>query len=912
MTPVLEGHAKPAGPEPSSRPAVQYGLAVLGIAAATLLRFPLEPWLHGQAPFALYYLPILVTAWYTGVGPTLLATALSLVSARLFFVDLQRPGAAPAMLMFLLVSGAMALMARAGRQIRRERARALATALRHEQAADFAAWEWTREDPVVHSQRLAKLVGLDTGDSTRLRLEQLRGLIHRDDIGEIEQRIREAVRTGAPFRVEFRATHPRGERWLAVVGEVQRDPSGRLERAAGVCLDITERKRADETRAYLAAIVESSDDAIIAKDLEGTIQSINAAAERIFGYPASELVGKPVSVLVPPERQAEEKEMLERLRRGERIDHFETVRLTRDGRPIDVSLTVSPIRDPSGAIIGASKMARDITDRKRTDDALAEQREWLETTLTSIGDAVLAADMDGRVVFMNPVAERLTGWTAAEARGRLCEEVFRIINETTRQPAPNPVRRAIAEGVVVGLANHSVLIAADGTERPIDDSGAPIRNRRGRVAGVVMVFRDISERRRVEVERQTATLDRERLLDSERVARAEAERANRIKDDFMAMVSHELRTPLNAILGWARILLDDPGEELRLRQGLEVIERNTRIQAQLISDLLDISRIVSGKLRLEIQPVSLAVVIDDAVQTVQAAAQAKGIELTREVPDELGPAVGDPARLQQAVWNLLSNAIKFTPKGGRVSVTLRPVDSEAEITVSDNGIGIRADALPYVFERFRQGEAMTTRRFGGLGLGLAIVKQLVELHGGQVRAESAGEGKGASFTLRLPLASARVPALPTLETSGRGAILQDGGSLDNVRVLVVEDDPDTRDLVERLLREHRAEVVTAASAQDALAALAATSPDILVSDIGLPEMDGYELIQTIRRRDAAAGGRIPAVALTAFARSEDRTRALRAGYQAHVAKPVEPAELVATVASIADLISKRKNEASGS
>jgi signal transduction histidine kinase/ActR/RegA family two-component response regulator len=447
-----------------------------------------------------------------------------------------------------------------------------------------------------------------------------------------------------------------------------------------------------------------------------------------------------------------------------------------------------------------------------------------------------------------------------------------------------------------------VLIAADGTERPIDDSGAPIRGRDGRTVGTVLVFRDVSDRRRIEAEREQSTLERERLLIAERTARAEAERANRLKDDFVAMVSHELRTPLNAISGWTDLLLRNRHDEAFMTRGLDVIARNTRLQTQLISDLLDISRIVSGKLRLEIQSVDLASVIDAAIETVQHTADEKAITIAREVERTMGPVSGDPGRLQQVMWNLLSNALKFTANGGRVEITLRSAGESAEIVVRDNGVGIRKEFLPYVFDRFQQADASRARRFGGLGLGLSIVKNLIEFHGGTVSAASDGENSGATFTIRLPLAPAARPIEARLASAGSLATLAEGVSLDTIRVLVVEDDVDSAAFVKSLLNMHGAAVDTASSAKQALTMIDANHPDILISDIGLPEMDGYELIEEVRRRDAAAGGRILAIALTAFARSEDRTRALLAGYQAHVAKPVDAAELLATVATFAEVV----------
>jgi PAS domain S-box-containing protein len=656
-------------------------------------------------------------------------------------------------------------------------------------------------------------------------------------------------------------------------------------------------RRTQDTNAYLSAVVESSDDAIVTKDMNGVIRSWNGGAERLFGYAAHEVVGQPVALLIPPEHLREEEVILEQLRAGKRVDHFETVRLAKDGRSVNVSLTISPIRDRSGAIVGASKVARDVTERKRAEAALQAQREWLDRTLESIGDAVIATDAEGRISLMNPIAERLTGWPNVEARGRPCEEVFHIVNEATRQPIESPVARVLREGAVVGLANSTVLIARDGTERPIDDSGAPIRTLDGRMVGVVMVFRDISDRRRVEVERSAASAEREHLLESERTARSDAEAASRSKDEFVAMVSHELRTPLNAILGWTHILESNPGDPSMTRRGLEIITRNARLQEQLIADLLDMSRIISGKLRLDVHDVDLISIIRSAIETIKPAADAKGIAIESRLDPSVALTTGDSSRLQQCVWNLLSNAIKFTPPGGQVAIALTRTGSHIEISVSDNGIGIRPEFLPFVFERFKQGDASDTpleRRTGGLGLGLAIVKQLAELHGGEVRAESPGEGHGATFAIALPVRALRASPTPEPATLERGAL---GG----VRVLLVEDDADNREILRALLEEYHAEVHSAASAEEALDFLATDRPHVVVSDIGLPEMDGYELIRHIRTA-TDGGARTPAIALTAHASAEDRTRALRAGYQAHIAKPVEPAELVATITSLTSLL----------
>ena len=389
----------------------------------------------------------------------------------------------------------------------------------------------------------------------------------------------------------------------------------------------------------------------------------------------------------------------------------------------------------------------------------------------------------------------------------------------------------------------------------------------------------------------------ETLLASERAARSEAERATRLKDEFVATLSHELRTPLNAIVGWASILKRDrrPGS---VNQGVEVIERNAKAQAQMVEDLLDMSRILSGKLSIDLQSIDPAVIVNAAVATIRPTADAKGVELRCDIRSP-GFLNADAGRLQQVVWNLLSNAIKFTPRGGVVTVRLGEVQGQAEIQVSDTGQGIRPEFLPYVFDRFRQADASTTRRHSGLGLGLSIVKSLVELHAGTVDVQSAGEGQGATVTVHLPLNVATPFGAAGRHRSDRYAALDDL-RLTGLRILVVDDEPDARALARRVLEERGADVVTVGSALEALAQVDNQGPpSLIISDIGMPDQDGYELMRQLRALPGTAG-QIPAVALTALARAEDRHRALNAGYQTHVSKPVDPAELVAVVADITE------------
>ncbi len=396
------------------------------------------------------------------------------------------------------------------------------------------------------------------------------------------------------------------------------------------------------------------------------------------------------------------------------------------------------------------------------------------------------------------------------------------------------------------------------------------------------------------------------LLESERAARTEAERASRMKDEFLATLSHELRTPLNAILGWASVLREDPQDSRSVTDGLAIIERNARAQSQIIEDLLDMSRIISGKVQLNVQPAELPSIVEAALETVRPAANAKGIRLLATLDPAARPITGDPNRLQQVFWNLLTNAIKFTPPDGRVQVVLERVHSQLEVSVTDTGKGISADFLPQVFDRFRQADSSTTRQYGGLGLGLAIVKQLVELHGGTVRVQSGGPNAGSTFVVALPLRAVRVPgetenvrSRPAPEQTPAALSLTRDLDLADVRVLVVDDEADARALVKRLLESRGASVTTQGSAAEALTSLQNQAFDVLVSDIGMPGQDGNALIRQIRASEAGVGGEIPAIALTAYARLEDRLRAISAGFQMHLAKPVEPAELLAMVASLA-------------
>jgi PAS domain S-box-containing protein len=658
--------------------------------------------------------------------------------------------------------------------------------------------------------------------------------------------------------------------------------------------DVTRRTTAEEFRWRLAAIVESSNDAIISATLDGVITTWNAAAFRMFGYTAEEVIGKEVPMLYPSERKDAEAQILERIRRGERVDNYETQRVCKDGHRVMVSLSVSPIRDEAGHIMGMSKIARDITQQKRDQEALKMSEARLRAVLDATPESVTIVAPDGSILFVNQV-----GLEMIEAGPDVVgSSIFKVIS-----PTHWDVWRENHERVCNGepLTWEFEMIGCNGARRWMETHAVPLPMEDEGYTAQLAVALEITRRKQLE-------LEREELLASERYARAQAERASQLKDEFLATLSHELRTPLNAIVGWSQILSMEPPSPTELEEGLEAIERNARAQTRIIEDLLDMSRIISGKVRLDVHDVDLASVIDAALAAVRPSADAKEITLRKILDTGAGHVAGDATRLQQVIWNLLSNAVKFTPKGGKIDVYLQRVNSHLEIVVRDSGIGIEADFLAVVFERFRQVDSSSTRNFGGLGLGLSIAKSLVELHGGTISVTSQGIGHGATFTVALPLAPLRGEGVREHPAAGGRANVIHDFDLAGIVVLVVDDESDARTLVSRMLSECGATVLTASGADEAIQLLAAEGPDVLVSDIGMPGKDGYQLIEQVRQLPEKLGGDTPAVALTAFARSEDRTRAIMAGYQIHISKPIEARELVATIASLAGRLHRHPPE----
>ena len=775
-------------------------------------------------------------------------------------------------------------------------------------AGRMATWDWDVARNVVTWAE--NVEALDRGDFTGFdgTAEAVLAYVHGDDRRLLADAIDRALKDGTGLDMEFRVVWPSGRQsWAALKGQAFMDEAGRPRRMLGVATDVTERRRAEAEQAELAAIVQSSDDAIIGKRLDGTIVSWNEAAERIYGYTAEEAKGRSIAMVFPPDHPDDLAALLDRMRRGDRVEQQERVRVRKDGRRIEVSLTISPVKDASGRVVGASTIARDVTAHKRMARRLA--------SLQALTDVALShPSVDG---LLRALLARLCSVLECEVSCIL------LLTEDGRHLVVRASHGVDDEGALVRLG-HGVAgrIAASREPLVLDDlreveiesqtlrarglrslAGMPLSIKQ-RVIGVVYIA--TAQRRRFAAEevellglaadRIALAIDHARLFEAEQAARREAEAANRTKDQFLATRSHELRTPLQAMLGWVRMLRSGRLDEATATRALATIERSTQAQSQLINDLLDVSRIAAGKLQIEVCPVDVGDVIRHALEAVRPIADGRGVALSATLPELALTVSGDPGRLQQVVWNLLSNAIKFTPDAGCVNVALERDGDQALIEVRDTGKGIAPELLPTIFERFRQGEA--TRGQPGLGLGLAIVRHLVEMHGGSASADSAGVGRGATFTIRLPLIDAAREPVAHAPAVVRGARRGDFPRLAGLRVLVVDDEADARGLLEAVLSQCGAQVTAVASAPEALRTLLAGEHDVLISDISMPDEDGYSLIRKVRRLPDGRAS-IPAAALTAFARVEDREAALNAGYHIHVAKPVEPAELARVVRDLA-------------
>ena len=721
----------------------------------------------------------------------------------------------------------------------------------------------------------------------------------------------------------FELLYPPLGRWL----EVRIFPSS--DGLTTYIQDISQRKAAEESLRHseedLRALANSIPQLAWIASFDGTIAWYNQRWHDYTGTSAEQMEGGGWSIAydaryLPPMLQG----WKAALRDGTPFEMEFPIRGA-DGQYRWFLTRANPVRDRGGQLLRWFGTSTDVDQVKRAQEALRDETRVLEL-LNNTG-AALAGTLDLPALLQETVdaATRISG-----ARfGALYYDEAGDVND---HPGALPAARAVngislrqADTIAAELRQGPAMRQNDLLAAPdasADDApplrsclSLPVSSRSGLLLGRLLLghpqagmFSARSERIVSAIAAQAAVAldntrlyaaatraadERKVLLDSEREARAEAERTNRLKDDFLATLSHELRTPLSAILGWAQVLRRGTRDQADLHRGLQSIERNARAQAQLIEDLLDMNRITSDKVLLDLQPLAPASVIASAIETLRPAADAKHITIHSSIASDAGTFMGDPGRIQQVIWNLLSNALKFTPQGGRVDIGVRREASRLALTVADNGVGIKKDFLPHVFDRFRQADASTTRRHGGLGLGLAIVKHLVEQHGGTVTVSSAGDMQGASFTVRLPLGA------PTAGARQAGDAPSASPDLRGVRVLLVDDEADARELTERILRDNHAEVHSAGSVAQALQLLEQVRPHVLVSDIGMPDADGFDLLAQIRARASPDAARLPALALTAFAQPQDRQRALANGFQAWVSKPLDPAELLAAVAQLA-------------
>jgi PAS domain S-box-containing protein len=667
-----------------------------------------------------------------------------------------------------------------------------------------------------------------------------------------------------------------------------------------------------EAKRFLEALIEAAPIPVVVLDRGGVVRRWNRAAEATFGWSAGEVLDAPLP-FVPEDRRAEFLANVEQSLAGRPVTGMETERLRKDGTRVPVRLFTAAVSDASGRATQTIALVEDISERKRAEERTAFLADAAVVLSSSLDYPRVLAALARLVV---PRLAEMCAVDVLESDQRIQrvalvhvdpekEAIARDIRERFGFSEHSLVAQVLRTGRSVVLADVPDAVLATSARTPeelsllrrleINSAIVVPLLARGSVIGAMTLIASGSRRYQAAdlalvselAERAGAAVDNARLYRA-------AHEANAAKDQFLATLSHELRTPLNAVYGWARMLRSGQIDAGATERALAVIERNAQAQLQLIEELLDVSRIITGKMRLDAQRVDVPAVIAAALDAIRPAADAKEIRLQSVLDPRAGPVTGDPARLQQVVWNLLSNAVKFTPKRGRVAVHLLRVNSHVEIVVSDTGEGIRADVLPFIFERFRQGDSSPTRTHPGLGIGLALVRHLVELHGGTVTAESAGPGQGATFRVKLPLALTQRAEAGSSEPPAPSS-----SALTGVSVLVVEDSLDALELMATILSGAGATVRTATSAKEADSILDQAVPDVLVSDIEMPGDDGYALIRRLRARPADQGGRTPAIAVTAYGGLPDRVRAISAGFDNHLPKPVDPAELVAVVARAA-------------
>ncbi|MCC5600165.1 hybrid sensor histidine kinase/response regulator [Nostoc favosum] len=810
-------------------------------------------------------------------------------------------------------------------------------------AVNCLIYDWNIEqDTVERTEGLTKILGysLDIAQATGSWWRQL---VHPEDLQRVEEDAAIALANGDRYAAEYRIRN-QDNQYVYVLDQgivVQRDGDGRPVRLVGITTDISERKQAEKavqaSEERLRSFVKANIVGILFGDVNGSITEANDEFLRIVGYTQADIQAGRLrwTDITPPEYQyLDELAIAEATAKGT-CTPYEKECIRKDGSSVPVVVGYSLLGESQQNSVA---FILDISDLQQAKKALSQSQEQFQAFMDNIPAAAWITNADGRVLYLSPTY--LNTFDVATNKA-INKNIFDLYPVQIAQPFLDNIRMVAQTNQVIEAIESAPR--TDGTLGEFLVYKFPIADASGQclVGGVAV---DITERERTLRERQAVALERAQLMDSLQQQKEQLVQANRIKDEFLAVLSHELRTPLNPILGWSKLLQTKKYDQATTTRALETIERNAKLQTQLIEDLLDVSRILQGKLSLNIASVNLETAIASAIETIRLAAQAKSINLRFTIldftaeryanayaqsndfglenshrnlesidfnnqPDNLKSQIqvalpasqrydpkflitGDSGRLQQVIWNLLSNAIKFTPQGGQVEISLQSVGSQAQLRVSDTGKGISPDFLPFVFDYFRQADGATTRKFGGLGLGLAIVRHIVELHGGTVKAESLGEEQGATFTVMLPLINIH------LNSHQIDRQPDNSPDLNGVKVLLVDDERDTRELIAFILEQSGAVVTQAASAMEALQIMPEFQPNLLLSDIGMPEVDGYTLIRQIRAMSQEMGGTIPAIALTAYAAEADYQQAIAAGFGQHITKPVEPAKLLQAIANL--------------
>jgi PAS domain S-box-containing protein len=898
----------------------RYGVAVVLVGIAIITRGLLHPVLEASSPFLLFTVAVAVAAKYGGLGPGLFATALSAVAAIYLFIPpefslaVADPREGVRITIFVIAGVLISTMTDALHRARREALQSAHDAAQHarerhhseilrrqmiDDVQDFAIMQLDADGQIIGWNRGAEHIFGYT--ESEVLHEPVALLFTPEDRAQRapQQRIKLAVETGRAGEDRWAVRKDGSRFFMSGTITATRDVNGTLLGFTKIVRDLTERQQAEqrlqEQEQQFRTLANSIPHLAWMADANGRISWYNQRWFEYTGASAREMEGSGWEKVHHPDEVARvTARFTEAISTGTPWEDVFPLR-RRDGQYRRFLSRALPIHDVRGRIVRWFGTNTDVEEQLRAEESLrgSEERLRLAGAAAGIGfwtwypqsDAV-DLDATARAMFGLDLAAPLTA-----------NDLLRTIHADDREA----MRIGITAAVTV-LTPYSLefrVLHENGSTRWLLGRGNAVREGTAvRLTGIIM---DVTDRKQAEADREHLMAQRNDLLDAERAARREAERVNREKDEFLSTVSHELRTPINAVLGWAQILQRTEALNEQIRRPLTIIERNAVLQAQLIDDLLDITRGAQGKLRIHADRVDFRDVVWAAVESIRPQAKAKDIQLYEFMNCGDAPVLGEAKRLQQVCWNLLSNAIKFTPPGGAIRIELTGSDDRVDLVVVDTGEGIAPQFLPFVFDRFRQADASTTRKHGGLGLGLSIVKQFVELHGGRVWAESEGVGHGATFGIELPLKKVpeedrlmhRVPVL-----ADEPEVAFDCDSIEGTKALVVDDDPEALEVVKRFLAECGADVVTASSAASGLERLTRELPDVLISDISMPSEDGYEFIRRVRQLPANSGGTIPAIALTAFARGEDRRRTLAAGYQYHLSKPVYADELITAVAQL--------------